>query len=140
MASALQQFGHLGHLKALKTMCLDFTDNWRVGSPNAADWTKLDAILSSAVDGLEDIHIHTEHPLDVELIRSLLPSVGENIATPARQTERLFEYINDPIVILLIPGRNQNLHRLNSKTAWVVESWQAEVEVTSVAKFVVLGF
>jgi hypothetical protein len=80
MASALQQFGHLGHLKALKTMSLDFTDNWRVGSPNAADWTKLDAILSSAVDGLEDIHIHTEHPLDVELIRSLLPSVGENIA------------------------------------------------------------
>ncbi|KAJ7260286.1 hypothetical protein C8J57DRAFT_1233305 [Mycena rebaudengoi] len=142
MASALQQFGHLGHLKALKTMSLDFTDNWRVGSPNAADWTKLDAILSSAVDGLEDIHIHTEHPLDVELIRSLLPSVGENIAvhTPARQTERLFEYINDPIVILLIPGRNQNLHRLNSKTAWVVEFWQAEVEVTSVAKFVVLGF
>ncbi|KAJ7238879.1 hypothetical protein C8J57DRAFT_1528447 [Mycena rebaudengoi] len=41
--SILQRFGHL------------------------ADWTKLDAILSQAVDGLD--HIHTEHPLDVGLIR-----------------------------------------------------------------------
>ncbi|KAJ7260283.1 hypothetical protein C8J57DRAFT_1720216 [Mycena rebaudengoi] len=76
MASALRKFGHLGHLKALKTMSLDFTDSWGVGSPNEADWTELDAILSQAVDGLEDIHIHTEQPRDAGLVRSLLPSVG----------------------------------------------------------------
>ncbi|KAJ7260279.1 hypothetical protein C8J57DRAFT_485608 [Mycena rebaudengoi] len=80
MASALRKFGHLGHLKALKTMFLDFTDSWRVGSLNAADWTELDAILSQAVDGLEDIHIHTEQPRDAGLGRSLLPSVRREIA------------------------------------------------------------
>ncbi|KAJ7238862.1 hypothetical protein C8J57DRAFT_111781 [Mycena rebaudengoi] len=85
MASALQQFGHLGHLKALKTISLDFADRVKHVSSNAADWTKLDAILSSAVNGLEDIHIHTEHLLDVELIRSLLPSVGEKIAVHIHQ-------------------------------------------------------
>ncbi|KAJ7266666.1 hypothetical protein C8J57DRAFT_376480 [Mycena rebaudengoi] len=80
MASALRKFGHLGHLKALKTMFLDFTDSWGVGSLNAADWTELDAILSQAVDGLEDIHIHTEQPRDAGLVRSLLPSVRREIA------------------------------------------------------------
>ncbi|KAJ7266682.1 hypothetical protein C8J57DRAFT_1617866 [Mycena rebaudengoi] len=74
----LQQFGHLGHLKALKTISLDFTDvKYSISS---TDWPKLDAILSPAVNGLEDIHIHSEHLLDVELIRSLLPSVGEKTA------------------------------------------------------------
>ncbi|KAJ7266721.1 hypothetical protein C8J57DRAFT_1717998 [Mycena rebaudengoi] len=86
MASALQQFGRLGHLKALKTISLDFTDRAEYASPSTeVDWTKIDAILSSAVDELEDIHIHTEHPLDVEFIRSLLPSVGEKIAVHVHQ-------------------------------------------------------
>ncbi|KAJ7266723.1 hypothetical protein C8J57DRAFT_1617944 [Mycena rebaudengoi] len=85
VASILQQFGHLGHLRALKTISLDFADEVKDDSSNAADWTKLDAILSSAVDGLEDIHIHTEHPLGVEFIRSLLPSVGEKIAVHVHQ-------------------------------------------------------
>ncbi|KAJ7266691.1 hypothetical protein C8J57DRAFT_376655 [Mycena rebaudengoi] len=85
MASALRKFGHLGHLKALKTMFLDFTDSWGVGSPNAADWTELDAILSQAVNGLEDIHIHTEQMRDAGLVRSLLPSVGGEIAVHVHQ-------------------------------------------------------
>ncbi|KAJ7266618.1 hypothetical protein C8J57DRAFT_1617758 [Mycena rebaudengoi] len=81
MVSALQQFGRLGHLKALKTISLDFTDvKYSISSTINADWSKLDAILFPAVNGLEDIHIHSEHPLDVELIRSLLPSVGEKTA------------------------------------------------------------
>ncbi|KAJ7266675.1 hypothetical protein C8J57DRAFT_1617852 [Mycena rebaudengoi] len=58
MASALQQFGHLGHLKTLKAISLDFMDNAEDASSNAAGWTKLDAILSPAVEWLEDIHIH----------------------------------------------------------------------------------
>jgi hypothetical protein len=77
----LQQFGHLDHLRGLKTISLDFTDEAIYASPRTeVDWPELDAILSPAVDGLEDIHIHSEHPLDVELIRSLLPSVGEKTA------------------------------------------------------------
>ncbi|KAJ7266696.1 hypothetical protein C8J57DRAFT_1229258 [Mycena rebaudengoi] len=76
MASALQQFGHHGHLKALKTISLDFIGNAEDASSNTAGWTKLDAILSPAVEWLEDIHIHIEQPLDLGLIRSLLPSVG----------------------------------------------------------------
>ncbi|KAJ7260289.1 hypothetical protein C8J57DRAFT_1338685 [Mycena rebaudengoi] len=86
MASALQQFGHFGHLKALKTISFDFTDRAEAASPStAADWPELDAILSPVVDGLEDIHIHSEHPLDVELIRSLLPSIGEKTAMHIHQ-------------------------------------------------------
>jgi hypothetical protein len=82
MASALQQFGHLGHLKALKTISLDLSDRFTSASSSAdaVDWAKLDAMLAEAVDGLEDIHIHTERPLDVGRIRSLLPSVREKIA------------------------------------------------------------
>ncbi|KAJ7266708.1 hypothetical protein C8J57DRAFT_376780 [Mycena rebaudengoi] len=81
IVSILQQFGHLGHLKALKTISLDFMDDAEDGSPSTkVDWTKLDTILSPAVDVLEDIHIHTKYPLDVGLIRSLLPSVGEKTA------------------------------------------------------------
>ncbi|KAJ7261101.1 hypothetical protein C8J57DRAFT_1635717 [Mycena rebaudengoi] len=52
MASALQQFGHLCHLKVLKTISLDFADRVKYVSSNTEDWTKLDAILSQAVDGL----------------------------------------------------------------------------------------
>ncbi|KAJ7238027.1 hypothetical protein C8J57DRAFT_1529018 [Mycena rebaudengoi] len=81
MVSILQQFGHLSHLIALKTISLDFMDTAEDASPStAADWPELDAILSPAVDRLEDIHIHTEHLLDVGLVKSLLPSVGEKIA------------------------------------------------------------
>ncbi|KAJ7293034.1 hypothetical protein C8J57DRAFT_1210697 [Mycena rebaudengoi] len=55
-------------------------DKAEYASPSTeADWPELDILLSPAVDGLEDIHIHTEYPLDVGLIRSLLPSVGEKI-------------------------------------------------------------
>ncbi|KAJ7261082.1 hypothetical protein C8J57DRAFT_1232637 [Mycena rebaudengoi] len=75
----LLKFGHLCHLKVLKTISLDFADRVKYVSSNTEDWTKLDAILSQAVDGLEDIHLHTEHPLDAGLIRSLLPSVGRKI-------------------------------------------------------------
>ncbi|KAJ7266717.1 hypothetical protein C8J57DRAFT_1469834 [Mycena rebaudengoi] len=58
MISIFQQFGHLGHLKALKTISLDFADEAEYVSSNTVDWPELDAILSPAVDGLEDIHIH----------------------------------------------------------------------------------
>ncbi|KAJ7266650.1 hypothetical protein C8J57DRAFT_1510755 [Mycena rebaudengoi] len=63
MVSALQQFGRLGYLKALKTISLDFTDRVKYASPSTVvDWPELDAILSPAVDGLEDIHIHRRGP------------------------------------------------------------------------------
>ncbi|KAJ7266716.1 hypothetical protein C8J57DRAFT_1617931 [Mycena rebaudengoi] len=53
IVSVLQQFGHLGHLRALKTISLDFTDDAKCSSPSTeVDWTKLDAILSPAVDVL----------------------------------------------------------------------------------------
>ncbi|KAJ7278200.1 hypothetical protein C8J57DRAFT_1713121 [Mycena rebaudengoi] len=78
MVSSLRQFGDLGHLKALRTVSLDFVD---CDGTDYVDWPKLDAILAQAVDGLEDLHIHIvtsrEHPPD---IRSLLPSVRGKIA------------------------------------------------------------
>ncbi|KAJ7266655.1 hypothetical protein C8J57DRAFT_1617837 [Mycena rebaudengoi] len=88
IVSILQRFRHLGHLKALKTISLGLEDRMEYVSPsttNAADSTKLDAILSQAVDGLD--HIHTEHPLDVGLIGSLLPSVGEKVAVHVHREE-----------------------------------------------------
>ncbi|KAJ7278201.1 hypothetical protein C8J57DRAFT_1465405 [Mycena rebaudengoi] len=89
MVSALQQFGDLGHLKALKTVTLNFVDKSRLDRIHGIDWPKLDAILAQAVDGLEDIHIFivtsSEHTPGQGLIRSLLPSVGEKIAAPGSQ-------------------------------------------------------
>ncbi|KAJ7266839.1 hypothetical protein C8J57DRAFT_378068 [Mycena rebaudengoi] len=89
MVSALQQFGDLGHLKALRTVTLNFVDKSRLDRIHGIDWPKLDAILAQAVDGLEDIHIFimtsSEHPPDQGLIRSLLPSVEEKIAAPGSQ-------------------------------------------------------
>jgi hypothetical protein len=64
-------------------------DKSRLDRIHGIDWPKLDAILAQAVDGLEDIHIfivtNSEHPPGQELIRSLLPSVGEKIAAPGSQ-------------------------------------------------------
>jgi hypothetical protein len=83
MVSSLRQFGDLGHLKALRTVSLDFVD---CDGTDYVDWPKLDAILAQAVDRLEDIHIHIatsrKHPPD---IRSLLPSVRGKIAVLVRR-------------------------------------------------------
>ncbi|KAJ7266838.1 hypothetical protein C8J57DRAFT_1718067 [Mycena rebaudengoi] len=79
----LIEFGDLGHLKALRTVSLDFVD---CDGTDYVDWPKLDAILAQAVDRLEDIHIHIatsrKHPPD---IRSLLPSVRGKIAVLVRR-------------------------------------------------------
>ncbi|KAJ7266833.1 hypothetical protein C8J57DRAFT_1469885 [Mycena rebaudengoi] len=89
MVSALQQFGDLGHLKALRTVTLRFADRSSLDRIHGIDWPKLDAILAQAVDGLEDIHIRiltsSEHPPDEGLISSMLPSVRGNIAAPGSQ-------------------------------------------------------
>jgi hypothetical protein len=87
IASSLQVFGYLGHLKALKTISLhliedlSYDDGWKEGE---VDWPKLNAILAQAGDGLADVfisaHSDTGSLPDLAFVMQQLPSVAGKIS------------------------------------------------------------
>jgi hypothetical protein len=86
MASSLKAFGNLGHLTALKTISLHFNDPV-VDFPLGVDgWGGLDAILTQAGDGLQDVRIYAfadgmyENLPELAAVDSWLPSVAGRIS------------------------------------------------------------
>ncbi|KAJ7218186.1 hypothetical protein C8J57DRAFT_1482850 [Mycena rebaudengoi] len=82
----LRQFGHLGHLTALKTISLHFNHTLAFDdiSDKAVDWPALDATIALAGVGLEDVRISaysvTGSQPDLALVRERLPSVAGHIS------------------------------------------------------------
>ncbi|KAJ7253598.1 hypothetical protein C8J57DRAFT_1519327 [Mycena rebaudengoi] len=86
MASTLKEFGHLGHLTALKTISLHFTDTLIFDdiSDKLVDWRELDETMAQAGVGLEDVRISnypdTGSRPELALVRERLPSVAGKIS------------------------------------------------------------
>ncbi|KAJ7266169.1 hypothetical protein C8J57DRAFT_1329459 [Mycena rebaudengoi] len=86
MASSLKAFGNLGHLTALKTISLHFNDPVVDFPPGVDGWGELDAILTQAGDGLQDVRIYAfadgmyENLPELAAVDSWLPSVAGRIS------------------------------------------------------------
>ncbi|KAJ7292650.1 hypothetical protein C8J57DRAFT_1490151 [Mycena rebaudengoi] len=86
IASSLQVFGYLGHLKALKTISLHFAaPHWDADDGgNVVDWPKLNASLAQAGDALEDVffsaYSNTRALPDLVRVKQRLPSVATKIS------------------------------------------------------------
>ncbi|KAJ7277908.1 hypothetical protein C8J57DRAFT_1465741 [Mycena rebaudengoi] len=76
LASSLQLFGPLSHLKALKTI---FLHVWN-GSWHIVEWTKLNTILAGAGDGMENVYLSACSESDLAFVTQQLPAVAGKIS------------------------------------------------------------
>ncbi|KAJ7277911.1 hypothetical protein C8J57DRAFT_1308207 [Mycena rebaudengoi] len=76
LASSLQLFGPLGHLKALRTISFHL---WK-GSWDAVEWTKLNTILAGAGDRIENVYLSAYSESDLALVTQRLPAVAGQIS------------------------------------------------------------
>ncbi|KAJ7264784.1 hypothetical protein C8J57DRAFT_1308171 [Mycena rebaudengoi] len=85
MVVALEDFGDLKHLKALKTISLDVIRNELSAKNEANSWSRLDSILANVDGVLQNVHIYfyeterRESP-DIEILKRWLPSVAGKIS------------------------------------------------------------
>jgi hypothetical protein len=76
LASSLQLFGPLGHLKALRTISFHL---WK-GSWDVVEWTKLNTILAGAGDRIENIYLSAYSESDLAFVTQRLPAVAGKIS------------------------------------------------------------
>jgi hypothetical protein len=95
---SLQLFGDPANLLALRTLQLQLETVSADDARSIADWRDLDALLAKAANSLKYVQIYSggfslfQKPPDLELARSLLPSIADKLSVHPSSEWAQFDY------------------------------------------------